>query len=70
MAADAEWGAVEEVLRSMQPHGLYQPTINAMRPLIESLKADPAFDDVHAIMTNYGFFLSLGKTETSVIVGG
>lgn len=68
MEVDDEWDEVDKAFQRMEPHGVFQSTLPAMRRLVEMVKYDASFADVHPIVSLGAIMFSRSQAKRRVCV--
>jgi hypothetical protein len=68
MAVANEWDKVNEAFNRLDHYRVLQPTLAAMRKLVEMVQHDSAFGDVHPMVSMASLVLSRGHSERRVAV--
>ena len=66
--ATAEWDKVEEAFARLDRLRVLAPALVAMRKLVEMIKLDASFADVHPIVSHVSLVLSRGPSKRRVDV--
>jgi len=68
MAVADEWGKVDSAFERLERYRVLHPALAAMRRLVDMLKHDPAFADVHPVVSHASLVLSRGRAKRRVDV--
>ena len=68
MALADEWDEVDEAFDRLEHHRVLHPTLAAMRRLVEVVKHDAAFADVHPRVSMASIMFSRGQGKRRVMV--
>lgn len=68
MAVTDEWDAVSQALDRLEPYSRLRPTLVAMRKLVDMVKHDAAFVDVHPRVSMASILFARTEAKRRVIV--
>lgn len=68
MAIAEEWNEVDQAFNRLDQHHVLHPTLAAMRKLVEMIKQDAAFADVHPRVSLASIMFSRGQSHRLVMV--
>jgi hypothetical protein len=68
MAVANEWTDVDKAFERLGTHHSLHPTLAAMKKLVDLIRQDPAFADVHPIVSMASLMLSRGQAKRRVCV--
>jgi len=68
MAVADEWDKVDEAFDRLEVYRVLHPTLAAMRKLVDMVKHDAAFSDVHPRVSHSSIFFSRGPAKRRVYV--
>jgi hypothetical protein len=68
MAIDDEWDEVNKAFDGLERHRVLHPALAAMRKLVDLVKHDPMFADVHPRVSLASIMLARGPANRRVMV--